>query len=78
MQPSLAQDVAARRPPVPAATARPDRDRDFTPAFPVSAAALAASPARDGLPAKTPVPAPTASAPAARPVDPRIAFALNR
>ncbi|WP_103510052.1 hypothetical protein [Streptomyces sp. SM13] len=78
VQPSLAQDVAARRPPDPAATARPDRNRGFTRAFPVSAVALAASPARDGLPAKAPVPAPTASAPVARPVDPRIAFALNR
>ncbi|MFF3127086.1 hypothetical protein ACFVRD_33370 [Streptomyces sp. NPDC057908] len=78
VQPSLAQDVVARRPPAPAATARPDHDRGFTRASPVSAAALAASPARDGLPAKTPVPAPTACAPAARPVDPRIAFALNR
>ncbi|MCX5163775.1 hypothetical protein OOK39_31595 [Streptomyces sp. NBC_00264] len=78
VQPSLAQDVAARRPPAPATAARPDHDRGFTRASPVSAAALAASPARDGLPAKKPVPAPTASAPAARPVDPRIAFALNR
>ncbi|MDF6020956.1 hypothetical protein [Streptomyces sp. JH34] len=78
VQPSLTQDVAARRPPAPATAARPDHDRGFTRASSVSAAALAASPARDGLPAKTPVPAPTASAPAARPVDPRIAFALNR
>ncbi|MEV5161939.1 hypothetical protein [Streptomyces sp. NPDC053728] len=78
VQPSLTQDVAARRPPAPATAARPDHDWGFTRASPVSAAALAASPARDGLPAKTPVPAPTASAPAARPVDPRIAFALNR
>ncbi|MEK8142329.1 hypothetical protein NKH18_07015 [Streptomyces sp. M10(2022)] len=30
VQPSLAQDVADRRPPAPAATARPDHDRGFT------------------------------------------------
>ncbi|WP_250287637.1 hypothetical protein [Streptomyces atroolivaceus] len=78
VQPSLAQDVAARRPPTPAATARPHHDRGSTCASRVSAAALAVSPVRDGLPAMVPVPAPTASAPAARPVDPRIAFALNR
>ncbi|MFI7565942.1 hypothetical protein ACIBVM_29360 [[Kitasatospora] papulosa] len=76
VQPSLAQDVADRRAPAPAATARPDHDRGFTRASRVSAAALTASPARDGLPAGTPASAD--DTPAARPVDPRIPFALNR
>jgi len=44
--------------------------------FPIRATALAASPARAGLPDKAPVPAPAADA-AARPVDPRIAFSRN-
>lgn len=79
VQPPLAQDVAARRPPAPAPAARHERSQGFTThKFPMSAAALAASPARAGLPGKAPVPAPAASAPAARPVDPRIAFSRNR
>lgn len=79
VQPLLAQDVAARRSPAPTTAARHERSQGFTThKFPISAAALAASPARAGLPGKAPVPAPTASAPAARPVDPRIAFSRNR
>ncbi|MCX4773769.1 hypothetical protein [Streptomyces sp. NBC_01285] len=76
VQPSLAQDVADRRPPAPPAIARPDHDRGFTRASPVSAAALTASPARASLPARTPASADDTRA--ARPVDPRITFALNR
>ncbi|MFD4949414.1 hypothetical protein ACFWNT_44775 [Streptomyces sp. NPDC058409] len=79
VQPRLAQDVAARRPPAPATAVRNERSQGFTAhKFPISDAALAASPARAGLPGKAPVPAPAASAPAARPVDPRIAFSRNR
>ncbi|MCY0927016.1 hypothetical protein OTB20_12545 [Streptomyces sp. H27-H1] len=79
VQPRLAQDVAARRPPAPAPAARHERSQSFTARkFPISAAALAASPARAGLPGKAPVPASAASAPAARPVDPRIAFSRSR
>ncbi|WP_198358151.1 hypothetical protein [Streptomyces fildesensis] len=76
----LAQDIAAHRPPAPAATARQDRAQSSAdPRFPVmNAAALAASPARAGLPGKTPVPAPAISAPAASAPDPRIAFSRNR
>ncbi|MFJ7096762.1 hypothetical protein ACIQWL_42100 [Streptomyces mirabilis] len=79
VQPLLAQDVAARRPPAPATAARHERGQGLiNHTFPISAAALATSPARAGLPGKTPVPAPATSAPAARPVDPRIAFSRNR
>lgn len=79
VQPRLAQDVAARRPPAPAPAARHERGQGLaTHKFPVSAAALAASPARAGVPGRAPVPAPAASVPAARPVDPRIAFSRNR
>ncbi|MFJ8392136.1 hypothetical protein [Streptomyces sp. NPDC094144] len=78
-QPRLAQDVAARRPPAPAPSAGHERGQGLaTHKFPISAAALAASPARAGLPGKAPVPAPATSAAAARPVDPRIAFSRNR
>lgn len=79
VQPLLAQDVAARRPPAPTTAARHQRSQSFTThKFPISAAALAASPARAGLTGKPPAAAPAASAPAARPVDPRIAFSRNR
>ncbi|WP_127360906.1 hypothetical protein [Actinacidiphila soli] len=79
LQPLLAQEVAARRPPAPTTAARPEHSQGFTThKFPISAAALAASPARAGLPGKAPVPAPAASTSAARPVDPRIAFSRNR
>ncbi|NEA72600.1 hypothetical protein C8250_015325 [Streptomyces sp. So13.3] len=74
----LAQDIAAHRP--PAAPARQDRAQSSTGRrFPImNAAALAASPARAGLPGKAPVPTPTASTPAAGAPDPRIAFSRNR
>lgn len=79
VQPLLAQDVAARRSPAPTTAALHRRGQGFTtPKFPVSAAALAASPASAGLTGKAPVAAPAASGPAARPVDPRIAFSRNR
>ncbi|MGW9328382.1 hypothetical protein [Streptomyces koyangensis] len=78
VQPRLAQDVAAR--PRPAAGPATPRARNQVPprASPISAAALAASPAHVGLPGKAPVPAPVAPAAAVRPVDPRIAFSRNR
>ncbi|WP_369392820.1 hypothetical protein AB5J72_38505 [Streptomyces sp. CG1] len=79
VQPRLAQDVAAHRPPAPAPTARHEHSQGSTThKFPISAAALAASPARASLPRKAPVPAPATPAAAARPVDPRIAFSRNR
>ncbi|MFD7052696.1 hypothetical protein ACFWBS_04625 [Streptomyces mirabilis] len=79
VQPLLAQDVAARRPPAPTTAARHQRSQGFTThEFPNSAAALAASPARAGLPGRAPVATPAASSPAARPVDPRITFSRNR
>jgi hypothetical protein len=81
VQPHLADAtaVAAQRPPAPAPVTRQDSGRAVAPrTFPVlNAAALAASPARAGLPGTTPVPAPSAS-PAGRPADPRVAFARNR
>ncbi|MFJ9468711.1 hypothetical protein [Streptomyces caniferus] len=79
-QPSLAQDAATRRRPPPATAANHGRDQGFTArASPISAAALAASPARAALPGTAPVPAPaTSAAAAARPVDPRIAFSRTR
>ncbi|MCX5449871.1 hypothetical protein [Streptomyces nigrescens] len=79
VQPALAQDVAARRRTAPATAASHRRDHGFaTRASPISAAALAASPARASLPGTAPVPAPATSAAAARPVDPRIAFSHTR
>ncbi|WP_435127254.1 hypothetical protein [Actinacidiphila sp. bgisy144] len=76
VQPSLARDVTARRRPAPARPAPRERSPDAAARqFPsLSAAALAASPARAGLPATPPVPAPAAPAPGPRPVDPRVAF----
>ncbi|MFD9814899.1 hypothetical protein [Streptomyces sp. NPDC059080] len=77
VQPRLARDVSARRSPAPGTAARHERGQGFTArASPLGAAALAASPARTGLPGKPPVPA--VSAPAGRPVDPRIAFSRTR
>lgn len=65
--------------PAPATAAHYQRNQGFTTRkFPISATALAASPARVGLPGKAPVATPAASGPAARPVDPRIAFSRNR
>ncbi|WP_329133232.1 hypothetical protein OG552_15340 [Streptomyces sp. NBC_01476] len=79
VQPDLARDVTARRSPAPARSAPRERSPDTAARrFPaLNAAALAASPARAGLPATPPVPAP-ASAPASRPVDPRVAFSRTR
>lgn len=79
VQPLLAQDVAGRRPPGPMTAGRHERNQGFTThKFSVSAAALAASPARAGLPGKAPVPAPAASASVPSPVDPRVTFSRNR
>ncbi|WP_329553679.1 hypothetical protein [Streptomyces sp. NBC_00696] len=78
MQPRLAQDVAARRSPAPVKAARHEHSQGvITGKVPISAAALAASPARAGLPGKAPLPAPAASAAVAGPVDPRIAFSRS-
>ncbi|MDQ8704114.1 hypothetical protein RCO28_16695 [Streptomyces sp. LHD-70] len=74
VQPHLAQDAAARPRHAAATITSRERDQGTPRASPVSAAALAASPARAGLPGKAPVPAPIAPAAAARPVDPRITF----
>ncbi|MEU3712164.1 hypothetical protein [Streptomyces catenulae] len=77
VQPLLARDVSARRSPAPAA--RHERGQESTAhASPLGAAALAASPARTGLPGKPPVPAPAVSAAAGGPVDPRITFSRTR
>ncbi|GAA3168052.1 MULTISPECIES: hypothetical protein [Streptomyces] len=63
VQPRLARDVSARRSPAPTPAVRPERGQESTTrASPLGAAALAASPARTGLPGKPPVPAPAASA----------------
>ncbi|MCD0485236.1 hypothetical protein LO771_23330 [Streptacidiphilus sp. ASG 303] len=80
VQPRLAQGVAKDRLPGPRiATAREHSPGLTTRTFPIATAALAAGPARSGLPGgKAPHPAPTASAQAAHPVDPRFAFSRNR
>ncbi|WP_405668275.1 hypothetical protein [Streptomyces sp. NBC_00055] len=78
VQPSLAQNIAARPRPAAATTTSHERGQGTSRASPASAAALATSPARAGLPGKAPVPAPVAAAAAARPVDPRIAFSRPR
>lgn len=79
LQPALARDITARRPPAPTRPAPRERSPNAgghrLPSL--SAAALAASPARTGLPATPPVAAP-AAAPASRPVDPRVAFSRTR
>ncbi|AEN10789.1 MULTISPECIES: hypothetical protein [unclassified Streptomyces] len=77
VQPHLAQDVVARRRAAPVPAAPRERGQVAARTSPISAAALAASPARAGLPGKAPVPAPVAPA-AVRPVDPRIAFSRDR
>ncbi|MFG3350970.1 hypothetical protein [Streptomyces sp. NPDC048001] len=76
VQPRLAQDVAARHRPAPASSR--DRIQGVGRSSPIRAAALAASPTLAGLPGKAPMPAPANSVPAARPVDPRIAFSRDR
>ncbi|MEU9847827.1 hypothetical protein [Streptomyces sp. NPDC047985] len=79
VHPLLAQDVAARHSPAPTTAARHQLGQNFTThRFLISAAALATSPARADLPGKASVAATAASGPAARPVDPRIAFSRNR
>ncbi|WP_432063492.1 hypothetical protein [Streptomyces sp. S1] len=77
VQPRLAQDVVARRLPAPVPGAPRERGQVAPRTSPISAAALATSPARASLPNKAPAPAPVAPA-AARPVDPRIAFSRDR
>lgn len=78
VQPQLAE-AATRGTPAPAPAARHENAQGFTThRFPLNAAALAASPARTGVPGKPPAAEPSTSIPAARPVDPRIAFARNR
>ncbi|MFE9826702.1 hypothetical protein ACFYSH_32025 [Streptomyces sp. NPDC005791] len=78
VHPRLAQDVAARPRPAAATTSSPVRGQDTPRASPVSAAALAASPARAGLPGKPLAPAPVTPSATARPVDPCIAFSRPR
>ncbi|MGQ4352888.1 hypothetical protein [Streptomyces drozdowiczii] len=78
VHPRLAQDVATRPRPSAATTASPVRGKDTPRASPVSDAALAASPARAGLPGKPPAPAPVTPSATARPVDPRTAFSRPR
>jgi hypothetical protein len=80
VQPALARDIAGRRPPAPTRPAPRERGPDaVTRRLPsLSAAALAASPARASRPATPPVPAPAAPAPGPRPVDPRVAFSRTR
>ncbi|MEU6815532.1 hypothetical protein [Streptomyces sp. NPDC046860] len=79
VHPLLARDIAARRPPAPMTAAHPERRQSSTThKFPISGAALAAGPARADLLGEAPVAVPAASGPAARPVDPRIAFSRNR
>ncbi|MFJ3659087.1 hypothetical protein ACIPPM_01315 [Streptomyces sp. NPDC090119] len=75
VQPLLVQDIAARHSLAPTSAARRQHVQGFaTHGFPISAAALAISPARADLPSMAPVAAPGVSGPATRPVDPRIAF----
>jgi hypothetical protein len=80
VQPHLARDVALRRtaPDTTAAAARHQHSDGFTASRAMNAAALATSPTRANRPGTPPVPALAAPAPAAGPVDPRIAFSRNR
>ncbi|WP_326657786.1 hypothetical protein [Streptomyces sp. NBC_00385] len=79
VEPCLAQDVATRRRPAPARASHRERNQGSTTAkYPMSSAALAASPARTGLPGKAPVQRQDATPAAVRPVDPRIAFSRPR
>ncbi|MFI9274005.1 hypothetical protein ACIGXM_25350 [Kitasatospora sp. NPDC052896] len=78
VQPQLAE-AATRGARAPAASVRHENGQGFTThRFPLNAAALAASPARAGVPGKAPAAEPSSSLPAARPVDPRIAFSRHR
>ncbi|MBP0456101.1 hypothetical protein [Streptomyces montanisoli] len=78
VQPRLAQEVTAH--PRPADTPAAGRERGHGPAraSPLSAAALAASPARAGIPGRAPVPTSAVTTAAVRPVDPRIAYSRDR
>ncbi|WP_329348902.1 hypothetical protein OG226_12070 [Streptomyces sp. NBC_01261] len=78
-EPLLAQDLTPYRQPTSAPAAPRERGQGpTTDEFSISAAALASSPARASLADKAPGPAPATAAPAAQPVDPRIAFSRNR
>ncbi|MGC4998477.1 hypothetical protein [Streptomyces sp. DT195] len=74
----LARDVAARSRPAPVAVVSRERGQSTPRASPISAAALATSPARGGLTGEAPIPTPIAPAAAVRPADPRIAFSRDR
>jgi hypothetical protein len=78
VQPGLATDVTQRRTPG-TAPARPEQGQhSATRTFPVvSAAALAASPARAGLPGKPAVPTPATPPPTSQ-TDPRVASSRTR
>ncbi len=79
VEPLLAQDVLERRLPAPTPGSRPGvGENRAARVTPISAAALAASPARTGLPGRAPVPAPAAAATVSRSADPRIAFSRSR
>ncbi|WP_441247374.1 hypothetical protein [Kitasatospora sp. McL0602] len=79
VEPRLAQDAATGRAPGPAAADRREDSRGLSSGrFPLSAAALSASPATAGLPGKAPVPVPAPAAASPRPLDPRIAMARTR
>ena len=79
-EPILTQDLTPYRQPASAPAAPRERGQGpTTDEIPISMAALATSPARDGLADKAPgpAPAPATAAQAARPVDPRIVFSRN-
>ncbi|MGX1268287.1 hypothetical protein [Streptomyces phaeoluteigriseus] len=78
VQPRLAQEVTARPRPAATPTAGRERGRGPARASPLSAAALAASPARAGIPGRAPVPAAAVTTPGVRPVDPHIAYSRDR
>ncbi|MFD4505335.1 hypothetical protein [Streptomyces sp. NPDC058457] len=78
VQPRLAQDVAARARHAPVPAASRERGQGTPRPSPISATALAASPARASLPGKAPVPTHFAPAAAVRPVDPGIAYSRDR
>lgn len=78
VHPHLAQDVAGRPRPGPAPAAPRDHGPSTPRTAPISAAALAASPARAALPGQPPNRAPAAPAPTGQLADPRIAYSRNR
>ncbi|OCC11540.1 hypothetical protein [Streptomyces sp. PTY087I2] len=77
VQPHLAQDVVRQSRPDALPAASHGRGHGTPRSSPISAAAVATSPARASLPGKAPLPASVDSA-AVRPVDPRIAFSRPR